>query len=450
MGCTRNVTRRSRVPLGRNAAVCFLFVFLFSPVGNKAFPQNPSDSAGPSPLSFGYQQVGTHSAPQSIHLQNTGLTPLVFTTIQASANFAESNNCQPSLAVGAHCSIDVTFNPSTSGPLTGTLTVTSNTPGPPYVVGLSGTGILPAPNVSPANLNFNDQAAGATSAAQQVTLTNTGSLALSITRLTISNGWTQSNNCLPSVAPNASCTVNVSFQPTSSGPRNGALTFSDYAENSPQTVTLSGTGVAPAVSLSATSLTFSSQSVSTTSAAQSVTLTNTGNGTLSNLTINASGDFAQTNNCGGSVAASGSCTINVTFTPTANGNRTGALTLVDNASGSPQTVNLSGNVGGGAAWLVTLSVAFSNQRVGTSSPQVTLQLIANQPLSINSISIGGDNGSDFRLTQNCGNSLAANATCQITLTFTPTAMGTRNASVSIDDNAANSPQTIMLTGTGGP
>ena len=448
MGCKRDAFGRRRILSGRHVAVCFLLVSVVSLADEKAFPQGGAGSGGPGPFSFGYQQVDTRSSPQAIHLQNTGVTVLVITSIQATANFGETDNCKPSVAVGANCTIEVTFNPTTSGPLTGTLTVTSNTAGPPYVVQLNGTGILPAPEVSPANLNFNNQVAGTTSAPQQVTFTNTGNLPLSITNLTVSNGWTQNNNCLPSVAAKGSCTVNVSFRPISSGPVNGALTFSEYAANSPQSVTLSGTGVAPMVKLSPSSLAFSGPSVSTTSAPQSITLTNTGNGTLTNLTITASGDFAQTNNCASSVDASGSCTINVTFTPTANGKRTGALTLTDSASDSPQTVNLSGSVGAATVWLVASSLAFSSQRLGTTSPQITLELSADQPLAITSISITGNNSSDFSLNQNCGNSLAANTPCQITLTFTPTSAGARSASVSIVDDAANSPQTISLTGTG--
>ena len=286
-----------------------------------------------------------------------------------------------------------------------------------------------------------------TSAPQTVTVTNTSALALSFTGLSVSNGFIQNNNCLPSLAPNAFCTINVSFQPASSGVRNGTLTLTDYAENSPQTLSVSGMGVAPAVT-SPASLSFSGQSVSTTSAAQTVTLTNSGNAPLGNLTIMASGDFGQTNNCSNSVAASNSCTINVTFTPTSPGNRSGALTVTDNAGNSPQTVSLSGGAGGAPAWLVTSSLAFSAQPVGTTSPQVTLQVFPNQALNISNISLGGANSGDFRLSQNCVNSQAPSGTCQISVTFAPTETGERSATVSINDNAANSPQMITLTGIG--
>jgi len=451
MGCKHKGSGVCFVLRGRRVAVVFLFFAILGFGAGKAFPQAPPAPPAPddaNTFTFGDQQVGTRSAPQAIHLQNTGITVLVITNIQATANFGETDDCRPSVPVGGHCTVQVTFDPMTTGPLTGTVTVTSNAASPPFVFKLNGRGLLTAPEVSPSNLNFGDQSIGNASAPQTVTFTNTGALALSITGLNISKGWSQSNNCLPSVPPKGSCTVQVSFRPGSSGPVNGALTFSEYTTNSPQSVTLSGTGVGPLVRLSPGNLSFSADAVSTTTAAKSVTLTNSGNGALKNLIIATSGDFAQTNDCGGSLDASASCTINVTFTPKEQGNRKGTLTLNDNAPDSPQNLRLDGSVGAVAVWLITSSLAFSNQAVGTSSAPVTLGLIAPQPLDISSISVTGDNSDDFSLNQNCGNSLAANTACQITLTFTPKAAGARSASVSIADSAANSPQTISLTGTG--
>jgi uncharacterized protein DUF1573/centrosomal CEP192-like protein/HYDIN/CFA65/VesB family protein len=451
MGCKHKGSGVCFVLRGRRVAVVFLFFAVLGFGAGKSSLQAPPAPSAPddaNTFTFGDQQVGTRSAPQAIHLQNTGITVLVITNIQATANFGETDDCRPSVPVGGHCTVQVTFDPTTTGPLTGTVTVTSNAASPPFVFKLNGRGLLTAPEVSPSNLNFGDQSIGNASAPQTVTFTNTGALALSITSLNVSNGWTQSNNCLPSVPPKGSCTVQVSFRPGASGPVNGALTFSEYTTNSPQSVTLSGTGVGPLVRLSPGNLDFSADAVSTTTTAKSVTLTNSGNGALKNLIVATSGDFAQTNDCGGSLDASASCTINVTFTPKEQGNRKGTLTLNDNAPDSPQNLRLDGSVGAVPVWLITSSLAFSNQAVGTSSAPVTLGLIAPQPLDISSISVTGDNSDDFSLDQNCGNSLAANTACQITLTFTPKAAGARSASVSIADSAANSPQTISLTGTG--
>ncbi|HXH48429.1 MAG TPA: SBBP repeat-containing protein, partial [Terriglobia bacterium] len=110
--------------------------------------------------------------------------------------------------------------------------------------------------------------------------------------------------------------------------------------------------LAPAASLSTTSLTFGSQTVNITSSPQTVSLSNSGTAPLLISSITTSGDFAQTNNCGNALAAGSTCSINVTFTPTAGGTRTGTLTVADNATGSPQTVGLTGT---GVSSTVTLS-----------------------------------------------------------------------------------------------
>src|SRR5207302_10244294 len=104
---------------------------------------------------------------------------------------------------------------------------------------------------------------------------------------------------------------------------------------------LSGTHMPPVATLSPTSLTFAGQSVGSTSAAQTVTLSNTGSATLSISGIAASGDYAQTNNCGTSLGVGTSCAINVTFAPTTSGPRTGSLSITDNDSASPQITTLT-------------------------------------------------------------------------------------------------------------
>ena len=400
------------------------------------------------PSSFGTLSVGTSSTAQALQVQNTGVALLTFTSIQASANFAESDNCQETpLALNASCTISVTFIPTTGGLLTGTLTLTDNSASSPQTVQLSGTGVLPAPNISPLSLSFSNQLVGTTSASQPVSVTNNGTVAMNITNLAISSDWTQSNNCLPSVAPSGSCTINVSFAPTASGARNGSITITDTGVNSPQTVNLSGTGLAPVVSLSTTSLTFPGQLVSTTSTAQPITLTNTGTGPLTSLMITTSGDFAQTNNCAGSVAVNSSCTINVTFTPTVGGSRAGTLTLTDNALNSPQTLTLSGTGLAPVVGFSQPSLSFGNQNVGTPSvsQQVTLSNTGNAPLTISSIAT---TQSGFSQTNSCGPGLAAGASCQINVTFTPSSPGTVNASLTVMDNASDSPESVSLTGTG--
>jgi hypothetical protein len=173
-------------------------------------------------------------------------------------------------------------------------------------------------------------------------LTNSGTTPLTITSIAASGDFAQTNNCGSSLVASASCAIQVTFTPTAAGSRTAALSVTDNASGSPQSVGLSGTGVAPTASLSPSSLAFGSQAVATTSTAQTVTLTNGGTAPLTITSIAASGDFAQTNNCGSSLGTGASCAINVTFTPTARGARTGTLSVSDNAGGSPHTAGLSG------------------------------------------------------------------------------------------------------------
>jgi hypothetical protein len=312
--------------------------------------------------------------------------------------------------------------------------------------------------LSPTSLAFGSQPVGTTSTALTATLSNTGNAAMSIASLALTGtnagDFAQTNTCGSSVAAGSSCTISVTFTPSASGSRTASVSITDNASGSPQTVSLSGTGTAAVVSLSATRLAFGNQSVGTTSAAQSLTLSNTGNAAFSitslALTGTNAGDFAQTNTCGSSVAAGGNCTISVTFTPLASGSRTASVSITDNASGSPQTVSLSGT---GTAAVVSLSatrLAFGNQSVGTTSTaqSLTLSNTGNAALSITSVALTGNNAGDFAQTNTCGNSVAAGANCTISVTFTPSASGSRTASVSITDNASGSPQTVSLSGTG--
>jgi len=284
------------------------------------------------------------------------------------------------LAAGAHSitaaySGDSTFNINTSGILVQDV-------------------LVPVVSLSSNTLSFGNQFMGNTSASQPVTLNNIGTETLAISNITTSGVFSQTNTCGGSVAAGSSCTINVTFTPTAIRAYSGTLTITDNnngVTGSTQTVTLSGTGIvpvvhwpgpiilpprppshpvplqpirglpptppvtepisvpapmpAPAAGLAPSALTFSAQIVGTRSSAQTVTRANTGNGTLTLTGIATSANFGQTNNCGDSVAARGSCTIHVTFSPTATGSLAGTLTITDNSkgvAGSKRTVTLSG------------------------------------------------------------------------------------------------------------
>ena len=407
----------------------------------------PAASLSPSSLSFGNQPVATTSAALAVTLSNTGSAVLSITSIAASGDFAQSNNCGSAVAAGASCTVNVTFTPTVSGARSGSLTVTDNASGSPQSVSLTGTGTVSAVTLSPSSLSFGNQPLGTMSAPQAVTLTNTGGATLTITSIGATGDFAQSNNCGSTVAAGAICTINVTFTPTAPGARTGTLSVTDNATGSPQSLSLTGTGAVPAASVSPSSLSFGNQTLGITSTAQAVTLSNTGGATLTVSGLAASGDFAQGNNCGSTLAAGASCTINVTFTPTVSGARTGTLTITDNASGSPQTASLNGTgVSVAAVSLSPSSLSFVNQAVGTTSAAraITLSNTGGTAFSLTSIVASGD----FAQSNNCGSTVAAGASCTINMTFTPAASGTRSGTLTVTDNAAGSPQTASLSGTG--
>jgi hypothetical protein len=173
-----------------------------------------------------------------------------------------------------------------------------------------------------------------------------GSTPLTISNVQVIGGFAQTNNCGSSVAAGAMCTFKVTFRPTTATAvpswkaMFGNLIIYDSDPASPQMVLLSGDGTA--VTLSPASATFGSQAVGTTSAPIPVKVTNSGSNMLTFASIVATGDFAETNNCAGGVVSQGSCTINITFTPSQTGTRTGTVVLSDNDGASPQTITLTG------------------------------------------------------------------------------------------------------------
>ena len=306
--------------------------------------------------------------------------------------------------------------------------------------------------LSPTSLSFGNQTVGFVSTAQPVTLTNTGNIALAITSTLITganpNDFHQTNNCGTSLAAGSSCTISVTFKPTATGTRSAAVSVTDSAPNSPQTVSLGGTGVLPAVTLSPTSLTFANQLVGTTSKAQTVTLTNTGLGILKITKRATTGPFGLTTNCTATVNPGGSCNLSVTFKPTTIGTVTGSISITDNAPSSPQTISLQGT--GTNVQLLPAALNFGSQKVGTTSARkvITLTNKGSVTLNISGITVVGSDPNDFAQLNNCGTSVAAGASCSITVTFTPTATGTRSADVSVSDDGGGSPQQVPLTGTG--
>jgi hypothetical protein len=429
-------------------------------------------------LSFGNVAVGSTSAlPVTLTNQGNAALTLSSTAITFSgtnaSSFTQTNKCGTSVVANGSCTITVTFKPGTGGALSARMSIADNAAGSPQSVTLGGTGIAPVVSLSPASLTFTGTLVKTAAATQSITLSNTGTATLtlgagstpgiSITG-TGATSFTQSNNCGSSVAVSGSCSITVTFTPAATGSLAAKVSIADNATGSPQAVSLSGTGTAPAVSLSPTSLTFAGTPVGTPAKTQAITLNNTGtakltlgSGNTPGISIAGTGasSFSESDNCGGSVAAGSKCTITVTFTPAASGTLTAKVSIADNATGSPQTVSLSGAGTAPVVKLTPTSLTFAGTKVGTSAATqtITLSNTGSAPLTMGSganpaISITGNNASSFTQTNKCGITVAAGGNCVITVTFKPAATGSLAAFVSIMDNASGSPQSAALTGTG--
>jgi hypothetical protein len=321
------------------------------------------------------------------------------------------------------------------------------------VTTVSLTVTAPIASVGATTLTFGSQLVGTTSATQSVALTNTGNGLLTINAITIigvqAAEFTTSTTCGASLAPGGKCTVAVAFAPAATGPRTATLQVTSNAVASPATVALSGTGTAPAVTLSTSTLTFGNQNVGSTSVPQTVSLSNMGTGpllisSLSMTGVNAA-DFAQSNNCGNAVAPGASCVVSVAFTPTSTNARTAAVSIADNAPGSPHTVGLSGTGKPGQIQLTPSTVTFVGTLLGTTSTTqpVIIKNAGATPLTISAMTASGE----FTVSSStCGSTLAAGATCTVSVAFAPAAEGTRLGTLTVTTNAGAG--TSALTGTG--
>ncbi len=419
----------------------------------------PAVSLSPSTLPFGNQVVGTTSPRQPVVVTNSGTDTLNVGAAAVDAPFAiVADTCSnKAVAAGASCTIQVNFAPADAGSFTGTLAIPDDAPGSPHSVALTGTGINPHATASPSSIAFGDVRAGMT-ASQTSTLTNDGTTTVHVGTTTITGETIFSlsaDTCSGgTLAVGAACTVQVNFAPlASSGPYQLAtLAFNDDANNTPQTVALSGHAIQPAVSLSPSSLAFGNQLVGTTSASQSIVVTNAGSATLNVGTASTSAPFAiVTDGCSNTtVAAGSSCTVQLSFAPTAAGAASGTLSIPDDASGSPQAVGLSGMGLQPHGTASPSAISFGDVRVGNAAAAQTITLTndGNTTVHVSTATLTGDSSFSVAANSCSGATLVVGAACTVQVGFAPANVGSFTANLSFSDDASNSPQTLAISGSG--
>jgi hypothetical protein len=421
----------------------------------------PAVKFSPTSLTFAAQDTGTASTAKTITLSDPGQANLYISSIAItganSGDFSETNTCGAGIGINGTCKIIVTFSPAAIGSRKATVTVTDDAPGNPQSVALTGTGTMPV-TITPTTLAFGNQAVGSTSASKSVIVKNTSPGTLTITSISLTGAnpvsYNLTNPCGISLASEKSCTLTVTFSPSTSGALDASITLNDSASNSPQTVSITGTGIAP-VTVTPASLIFANQNVGTTSAAKTVTLKNDQSTSLTGIGISYSGpnagDFSNSTTCTSVLAAGKTCTISVKFAPSVAGAESATLVIADSASDSPQQIPLSGT--GVISVIVTpASLTFASQTVGITSAAKTVTVKDNSTtasLTITGIALSGNDPGDFNATNNCVSPLAPATSCTISVTFDPTATESRTALLTVNDlNGTTDHQTVSLSGSG--
>ena len=460
--CTIDVKFAPTAAGPRNGAVSVVADVTYSaPLsGTGTLPPAPGIGVVPTSLVFANRTLGTTSPVQKVTVTNTGTAPLAISGITTSGDFGSVSACPAVLAVGVSCDISVKFTPLVTGPRTGSLVIVTNAAGSPTTVALSGIGVditVGTLDISPTAIDFLTQPVNVASGPAVVTVTNVGTATVHIVDLTLSGDFSLtdppggSTPCGGPLAANASCVFAVVFTPSAAGVREGSMTIHSDGSNPAATVLLGGFGEQGAAQRALrlpSTLTFAPQPFGTRSDAQAITVTNASAGLVSVSDIVATGDFGLVEDCS-TIPAGGSCTLLVTFLPTARGDRSGTLTVRIASESQPYLVALGGLGVANPVPILSVTptfVAYGNTFVGSVSDPASIVLtnVGEAELRLDAITAPGD----FILESHCGTTLAAGASCGLDVRFFPRMLDSRGGSLEIRSNAAGSPHFVALSGTG--
>jgi hypothetical protein len=425
-------------------------------------------------LNFG-QVASGQTVIQILTLTNTGgganpTAPVTVRRITSEWPFLSTSTCGTTLAVNQSCTVTLSYTPlnqiasGTLSPIntsdSGTLVLESDAISSPDEIDLTGSG-APASVSSPLNtarlsaftptqgsLTFAGiTAVGDLSQPQTVDLANTGTAVLHIFGVQTTPDFSVQNAC-STLLPGSSCTLTVYFNPQQSGIRFSALDITSDSSTSLEFISLLGTANPSTVSLTPNTLSFGSLPVGSSA---TLPLQVTNNGSVSTLfnSITATGDYTTAGTCpapGQPLAANTSCTVQVTFKPSAVDLRNGTLSIATNSSTLPLTAPLTGIGVQSQLQIIPAALSFGSILVeAQASLNLTLSNPGTAPVTNLSLTIAGD----YTLTAPCAvSSLAPGATCTVTIAFKPTALGSRPGTLTVTSSDPASPVKIPLTGTG--
>jgi len=429
-------------------------------------------------LSFGQVPSG-QSAIRVLTLTNSASgTPLTIRRVTSGWPFLSTTTCGATLGPATNCTITLAYtpinqaatgsNPPPTGTDTGTLTIESDAVSSPDLINLTGAstpvlvgspangGPLAALAATPSSLSFASTSAGSASTPQTVTLTNTGNATLTI--FGVQSTGTQSTadfpvttNCATLVA-GATCTVSAVFTPqpgSGAGTRAGAIEIASNASTSLEFVSLAGVSSPSTLTLGSGSLSFGTVLVGASSS-MGLQLTNNGASGATITSYSASGDYSvAAGTCpqpGGTLAAGASCMLQITFSPSQSGTRTGTLSIASSATPLPLSASLTGTGAQSQLQINPGGLSFGSVSIGaTASLSLTLLNTGTAAITNIALTISGD----YSIAAPCSSTtLAGGASCSVTINFTPTAAGAHTGILTVTSSDPGSPASIPLSGTG--
>ena len=396
----------------------------------------------PSVQTFASTLIGTSTPALNVVLSNTGTGNMTGIGVTTLGDFIQTNTCAATLAPGASCIISVVYAPTIAGTESGELAVTSNLD--PQIVSLAGTGLAPGASLNTAQLVYGGQLVGTSSPAQTAIFSNTGSTSINITSVTPSSNFTDTTNCSGPLASGATCSINILFTPVATGSLHGTVTITDTGGT--QVVTTQGQGASQGLAVTPSFVTFGAQENGSASQAQTLTLTNTGTAPLTLNPVTISTDFSQANQCPATLPAGASCTISLSFTPTAVGALSGSLVASDAGGLVTAFAALRGQGTPPGVAASPANLFFGSLPVGTVSQAQTITVTntSSAPVGIGTVSGRGD----FAATGTCsGRTIAPGDYCVMSVTITPTTVGTRTGEIQFSDNAGGA-HLVALSGAG--
>jgi hypothetical protein len=424
-------------------------------------------------LSFGSRQVGAvPGQPQIDTLINDGELALSASSTEITGpdagDFKVENACGQQVPPKGGCGVVVKFQPQAPGKRTATLTVANNAVESPFHVALSGVGLGPAIAITPTEWNFGPQKVkGGATPPRGFAIENVGNEPMQVDEVSLGDeadfvfeSEPEADCGEAKIAPGHSCTVEISFDPASTGTKTTTLKVGAEAPAAPATATalLGGTGTKPALTISPETVSFPSTGVGNTSGPQPVTISNSGTAPLEVKGVSASGSTANqfhvTSACG-VLAPGASCQAEVSFEPTAVGTKLDHLQVLTDYFGTNATTTLRGTAVSPEASLTPGEVAFGSRNLGSGAGAVTsfaFKSTGSEELEVEGVALGGEDPGQFELVaggDGCsGADLEPGDECTVEVAFDPSSEGPQTAKLEIDDDVFADPHTALLEGTG--